>query len=351
MDIMKMATGAVTPVIAAKVAGALGLPEGVVRKAMAVGIPVILASLLKRGSTAGGTEAISATLGGLENNPLDGMSGALGDASQVSAAAQSGSDMLASLMGAGWSNSLVKTLAGYAGIDEKAAGPMLGLAGSAALGGLKTAANEQDLDTAGVMRMLGSQKDQINAAIPSDLGRMLSSAGVLPRAADLKIARPAVAPAKARSGNKLKWASGLVALAVLAWLGSQFFGGGTDPVTTAAIENPAVADASVAGGANIGETVQGVFTTLTSTLGSVTDVASANAAVASLTGADTTLAGLEATVGGLSGEGRTALATLIGAGLPALTATADRLLADSAIGPILKPALDSIMTRLASYAG
>jgi hypothetical protein len=90
---MKMAAGAVTPVMAAKVAGALGLPEGVVRKAMAVGVPVILASLLKRGSTAGGTEAIAATLGGLGKNPLDGMSGA-GDASQVSAAAQSGSDML-----------------------------------------------------------------------------------------------------------------------------------------------------------------------------------------------------------------------------------------------------------------
>jgi hypothetical protein len=84
-------------------------------------------------------------------------------------------------MGTGTSTSLAKTLAGHAGIDEKAAGPMLGLAGSAALGGLKTAAGEQGLDAAGVMRLLGSQKDQINAAIPSDLGRMLSVAGILPR--------------------------------------------------------------------------------------------------------------------------------------------------------------------------
>jgi OmpA-OmpF porin, OOP family len=193
---MKMAAGAVTPVMAAKVAGALGLPEGVVRKAMAVGVPVILASLLKRGSTAGGTEAIAATLGGLGKNPLDGMSGAVGDASQVSAAAQSGSDMLASLMGTGTSTSLAKTLAGYAGIDEKAAGPMLGLAGSAALGGLKTAAGEQGLDAAGVMRLLGSQKEQINAAIPSDLGRMLSVAGILPQAEDTRSTVRAATPVK-----------------------------------------------------------------------------------------------------------------------------------------------------------
>jgi hypothetical protein len=349
---MKMAAGAVTPVMAAKVAGALGLPEGVVRKAMAVGVPVILASLLKRGSTAGGTEAIAATLGGLGKNPLDGMSGAVGDASQVAAAAQSGSDMLASLMGTGTCTSLAKTLAEYAGIDEKAAGPMLGLAGSAALGGLKTTAGEQGLDAAGVMRLLGSQKDQINAAIPSDLGRMLSVAGILPQAADVKnTVRAATPAAPAPSGGKLKWVIGLVALAAVGWLGSQFLGGKPSPVTTATTEAPAAANPLVVDGVNIGESVQSVFTTLTSTLGSVTDVATADAAVKSLTDADATLGGLEAAIGGLSGEGKTALSTLIGGALPAIKTTVDGLLGDSAIAPILKPVLDSIMSRLTSYAG
>jgi hypothetical protein len=51
------------------------------------------------------------------------------------------------------------------------------------------------------------------------------------------------------------------------------------------------------------------LTTLTSTLGSVTDGATADAAVKSLTDADATLGGLEAAIGGLSGDGRTALDT------------------------------------------
>jgi hypothetical protein len=350
---MKMVAGTVTPVVAAKVAGAFGLPEGAVRKAMAVGIPVILAALLKRGSTAGGMDAIAATLGGLGKNPLDAMGGPVGDAAQVSAAAESGSAMLGSLMGAGASGSLVKALAGYAGIDEKAAGPVLGLAGSAALGGLKTAADDQGLDAAGVMRLLGAQKDQINAAIPSDLGRMLGSAGVLPPAAPVKSAAPvATRVAPAPSGGKVKWAvGGLAALAALAWLGSQYFGGTTAPVTTAAIEAPAVADALVVEGLNVGESIQGVFTTLTTTLGSVTDGATAEAAAKSLTDVDATLGGLEAAIGGLSGDGKSALATLLGAGLPAIRTTVDGLLADSAIAPILKPVLDSIMSRLTSYAG
>ncbi len=353
MDILKMVAGAVTPVVAAKVAGALGVPEGVVRKVMAVGIPVILASVLRRGSTAGGTEAIGAALGSLGKNPLGRLREAAGDdASEVSAAARAGSDMLGSLMGDGTSKRLAKTLAGYVGIDEKAAGPMLGLAGSAALGGLRSAADEQGLDTAKIMSLLGSQKDQIEAAIPSDLGRMLSAAGIFPQPADVKSATRAATPAApAPSGGKLKWVAGIAAVALLAWLGNQFFGSKPAPVSTAATEAPAAANPLVVDGVDIGESVQGVLTTLTSALGSVTDAASADAAMVSLTDADTKLAGLETAVGRLPGEGKTALVTLIGGALPTLRTTADGLLADSAIGPILKPVMDSILGRLTSYAG
>lgn len=346
-----MATGAVTPVMAAKLAGALGVPEGVVRKAMAVGVPVVLGSLLKRGSAAGGTEAIGAALGNLGDNPLEGLRRAAGgDAADISAAAQGGSDMLGALLGAGTAGSLAKTLAAHVGIDEKAAAPMLGLAGATALGGLKTAADEQGLTTAGVMRLLGSQKDQIAAALPGDLGGMLD---IAPQTANVaaapRAAAPAV-PAAAPGGGRLKWVAGLGGLAVAALLGSQFLGGKPDPAATVADQASAAASALVVDGVDIGASVQGVLATLTSTLGSVTDAASADAALTALSGADTTLAGLEATIGGLSGEGRSALAGLIGGALPALETSADALLADTALGPILKPVLESVMGRLASYA-
>ncbi len=42
-----MLAGAATPAVSAKVAGALGLPEAAVRKAMTAGLPVIVATLLK----------------------------------------------------------------------------------------------------------------------------------------------------------------------------------------------------------------------------------------------------------------------------------------------------------------
>ena len=350
-----MVAGSVTPMMAAKVASTLGLPEALVRKVMTMAMPVILATLMKRGSTAGGMDAIGSALGGMGKNPLDGLGKALGgDASQVSAAAQSGSDMLGSLLGVGASGGLAKTLASFAGVEEKAAGPLLGLAGTAALGGLKTAADQQGLDTAGVMRLLGSQKDQIEKAIPADLGRMLSTQGLLPQAADMaSAARAAIpsTPAAPTSSGWAKWVIGAVAVAVLGWLASQFLGGKPAPVATAVPAATTAANPLIVDGVNIGDQLQGILTNLTGTLAGVKDAASATAAVSALTDADTALGGLQAAVGALTGEGKTAFQTLIGAALPALKATIDGLLGDSAIGPIVKPALDGILAKLTTYGG
>jgi hypothetical protein len=354
MDIMKMVSGAVTPMIAGKLAGTLGVPESAVRKIMTLGVPVILASLLRKGSTAGGVDAIGAALGGLGKGQLDGLGkAALGDASQLTTAAQGGSDMLGSLLGVGAAGGLAKTLAGYAGVDEKAATPLLGLAGSAALGGLKTAADDQGLDAAGVMRLLDTQRDQINAAIPADLGRLLSSSGLLPQAADVASAtRAAASPTTTptASGGMMKWIIGLGALVVAGWLASQFFGGNAVPevpvasVTDAA--NPLMVD-----GVDIGESVQGILTNLTGTLAGVTNAETASAAVTALTDADTALGGIQTAASALGGEGSTALQGLIGTALPALRTTIDGLLADSAIGPVIKPVIDSILAKLTTLGG
>jgi hypothetical protein len=321
MDIMNMVTGAVTPVIAAKVAKTLGLPDGAVRKLVGLGVPVILASLLRKSSTAGGINSIGAALSSVGSGQLDGLANAAeGDTAQLSKTAQGGSDLLGSLLGVGAAGGLAKTLADYAGIDEKAAGPLFGLAGSATLGGLKTVADKQGLDAAGVMRLLGSQKDQIEAAIPSDLGRLLSVSGILPQAADVaKAAKASIPDATPPSGGLMKWVLGLVLLSALAWVASQFFGSKPAPEATqapAAAEAPAAAaDPLVIDGVNIGESIQGILTNLTGTLAGITDAETAAAAVTGLTDADTALGGLQTAVGALSGEGKTALQGLIHAAL------------------------------------
>jgi hypothetical protein len=206
-------------------------------------------------------DAISVALGGLGKNPLDGLTAALGGTtSQVSTAAQGGSDKLGSLIGVGAADGLTKTLASCAGINERAAGPLMGIVGSTALGGLKSAADKEGLDAAEVMRLLASQKGQIEKAVPSDLGRMLSTAGILLQAAEVaSAARVAIPPAQpAPSGGWMKWALGAVEPTVLALLGSQLFGRAPKPaVTEAPALAPAAADELVVDGVNIGEAIQG----------------------------------------------------------------------------------------------
>jgi hypothetical protein len=359
MDIMQMVTGSVTPLVASRIASAFGVPEAAVRKVMMAGVPVVLASLLKRGATAGGADAIGAALNGLGGNPLDdlGRAGGGGEPAQVTAAAHSGSDMLGSLFGVGTASGMTKALASFGGVDEKAAAPLMGLVGSTALGSLKATAVDQGLDTAGVLKLLEAQKAQINAAIPADLSRQLGAAGILPAAtAAVTQARKVVpeVPGMAGMAPWMKWAIGAVALLLLVWLASLFFGGGSAPVTTETAAPPAAtaaADALVVDGVNIGERVQGILTGLTETLAGVTDGATATAAVGALTEADTALGGLESAVGALSGEGKTALAALINGALPALRTTIDGLLANSAVAPIVKPALDGILAKLTAYVG
>jgi hypothetical protein len=160
----------------------------------------------------------------------------------------------------------------------------------------------------------------------------------------------------------MKWIIGALALAALAWLAATLFRGereevvtevpATETVTETVTETTtAVADPLIVDGVNIGESIQGILTNITGTLAGVTDVDTATAAVQALTDADNALGGLGTAVGALTGEGKSALQALIGGALPSLRTTIDGLLADTGIGPILKPALDGILAKLTSFGG
>jgi hypothetical protein len=393
MNIMNMLTGFVTPVIASKVAGALGVPEGMARKVISVAMPLLLGAILKRSTSPGGTEALGSALGSVGSKPLESLGSLIGgEPSQLQGAASSGSDMLGSLLGGGTTGTIVSKLASYAGIDASKAGPLLGLAGSMALGGLKKTADEQGLDAAGVVKLLESQKSEIAGALPADFVGKLEGTDILgPQFLSAARRTPAAAPAAApraappppppaRKSGMSRWIIGLIVLALLAWLLSRLMGGGPEE-TPVAVEPPAepaaeapAAEAPAAepapeaeapatdtaaapanplevGGVDLGSTVQGTIDKIIGTLGGVTDVASAEAALPALTEADASLAEVQTAAASLPAEGTTALQALVSGVLPALQSTIDGLLADSAMGPILKPVADGILAKLTALAG
>jgi hypothetical protein len=230
MNLMKIATGALTPVLASKLAGTLGLPEGLVRKGLAVALPVVLAAVLKRGGTPDGAQAISAAMNSMPRDPLSTLGQMLGGSpDDARSLGRTGNDVLASILGQGQSASLAEKLAGYVGGNKDAVSTLLGVAGAGALGSMRNAADDQGLDVAGVMKLLSSQKDEIAAAIPTDFARNLGGMGLLP--SDIQSAATSMASRavpEPKGGGWFKWAIAAAVIALAVWLLPQFFGGGGD---------------------------------------------------------------------------------------------------------------------------
>ena len=104
------------------------------------------------------------------------------------------------------------------------------------------------------------------------------------------------------------------------------------------------------GGVDIGAQVTETLDTLRGTFSGITDASTAQAALPDLTAARDTLSGLETQINALPAEGKSALQSLVASALPAIEASANGLLANSAVAGVVKPVVDDIIARLKAYA-
>lgn len=346
MNMMKMATGALTPVIANKLAGALGVPEGIVRKVLSVGLPVLLAAFMKRGASPEGQQALKSAMDQMPENPLSALGDMLGgDADSVRSVSKDGASMLGSILGGSSSSSLVDTLARYVGGNKETVAGLLGVAGAGALGTMKSTARDKGLDTAGILKLMASQKDEIAAAIPADLAGSLGGTGLVPtdilsaaKATKSVSASTAAATATKRSGGLTKWILAAAAVLFLIWLVPQFLGGGNDASD--------VATSTTLDGVDLGASLTSTLGSLSETLSGVTDAGTAQSALDALTSAQASLSDLQSTVGSLGAEGQAAISALVGDALPNLGTLMTGLLGNSDIAAVLKPVLDGILSTL-----
>ena len=89
---------------------------------------------------------------------------------------------LSGLLGSGAMGTLAQSVAKFAGVGESSGKSILGVLGPVILGVLGQQQRLGGLDANGLASLLGSQKDQIAASIPSGLTDMLTSAGLFDRA-------------------------------------------------------------------------------------------------------------------------------------------------------------------------
>jgi hypothetical protein len=365
-----------TPDMIAKIASALGLDRSVAQKAIGGAVPALLASLADVASSPNGARQLSSTLAQQQPGSLDGLKNLIGGSGQ-NALAESGLNMLSGLFGAGALDAMAQSIGKFAGVDASSGKSIVAMLGPVVLGALGQQQRSAGLDASGLASLLGSQKEQIAAAIPSGLADQLSAAGLIDSAAGTlrsgtaaasaagsRIASPsertvagasraAYAATSSASSRWPYWLAALVVLGGLAWYVIERQAGETvaelpRPATT----QPATGTVGVApsnltiGGVNLANQVNSSIGTLRSVLPTITDAASAQAALPKLREATTQLNEVGDLAAKLSPEGKSALAKLIVAATPTINQMCDKVLATPGVGDIAKPAIDQLRGKL-----
>lgn len=365
-----------TPDMIAKIASALGLDRSVAQKAIGGAVPALLAGLADVASTPNGARQLSSTLAQQQSGSLDSLKSLIGGSGQ-NTLAETGSSMLSGLFGGGTLDAIAQSIGKFAGVDGGSIKSLLGVLGPVVLGALGQQQRSGGLDASGLASLLGSQKDQIAAAIPSGLADQLGAAGLIDTvagnlrsgtaaasAAGSRIAgasestvagasRAAYAATSAASSQWPYWLAALVVVAGLAWFASGRQTGETvADLPRPAATQPATGTVGMApsdltiGGVNLANQVNSSVGTLRSVLPTITDAASAQAALPKLREATTKLNEVSNLATKLTPEGKSALAKLIAAATPTINQMCDKVLATPGVGDIAKPAIDELRGKL-----
>lgn len=376
INLTSVVTQFLTPEVIAQIASFLGIDRNVAQKATGATIPTILAGLSDLVGTPAGTNQLTKALSQQQvGSPMDMLrnSGAQG-------LAQTGSSMLSGLFGGRTMDAMGQAIGRFAGTGESGGKSLLALVGPLVLGALGQHQRDSGLDANGLASLLRSQKDQITSAIPSGLADQLGAAGLIDKAeAGVRNATAAASAAGSRISNTSGWANTgttrpayatanrsqqwpywLAALAVVAGLG--WYGLQRPMERTTVADNPPPArPAATTGtvgmapsdlnvdGVNLANQTDSAIGKLKAALPTVTDDASAQAALPKINDAVSQLDGVKGLAAKLSPDGRSTLAKLIAAAMPAINQLSDKALAAPG-GSALKPAIDNLHAKLDALA-
>ena len=312
------------------------------------------------------------------------------------------SSHLTSLLGTTTTSAISKAVAKYAGLGNGESQTILGMLGSAVMAVLGQQQRANNLDATAMADLLASQSDNISRAMPAGLAKYLGGAGLLEGIAkgDEHRAPPAypyaeapkyAAPAMKSSATQWGWLLPVLALGVLLGLWQLFSRsderradvspsapGATDTSRTAAA-GPEAKDTPATSGASTGETglepVQGTnfqvldslrgirvgsvdlgqqstsaVNALRSSLATITDEATAEAALPPLKRSADEFDGISGLASELSLDNRDALAKAIAAVRPTLDQLCEKALLVPGASAIIKPTIDDIRAKLDSLA-
>jgi hypothetical protein len=350
-----------TPDMIGRIATALGFDRTKVQSAVDAAVPGLLAAFSDVTTQPGGAQKLA--------DSARQQVGSLGNFASVLAAGgqasllEKGSQMLSSLVGGQNQNALGDAISKFTGLGQNASGSLLGMLAPIVMGAIgQHQGATGGLDASSIARLFASQKNNIAAALPSGFANLLSGTGVLNSLGDAArtattagsdAARTAASTARtfdqagqraanaAASSNWLYWLLPIAAAAVLL----LYFAARPNDQTAPQGMNQAAQTVAV-GGADIGKQLTNNISNVRTTLNSVTDVATAQAALPKLQEAAAQIEKTGGQAAQLSADERKQIAGLVNPLMPALNQVCDRVLAIPGVAQVLKPSVDSLKAKL-----
>ena len=361
-----------TPDIISKIAGYFGLDRYSTQKAIGASVPAMLAGLVGLASKPEGAKQLSNVLSQQPSGPLDNLR-SLTSGTEQRTVAENGAGLLSSLFGGSVFNTVAGAVGKYAGVGEGTSKSLLGMLAPLVLGSVAQQQRQSGLDANGLSSFLGSQKDNIVAAMPSGFGNMLSGTGIMDSLGDAwrgtSAAASAAAGRFASSANEatadvrraaqyaardttrpasssgwLPWALGLLVLAGLAWwLTSQ-------PTRVAEQPTATTTQNLTVGGVNVSGQITSAINSMKSAIQGITDSATAQAALPRLQQAAAQLDNVSGLAVQLPSAGRNALATRVASEMPALDRDFNAVMARPEIAAVVGPEINGLRTKLNALA-
>jgi hypothetical protein len=342
------------PVIVGRIASSLGLNETATQKAIVAAVPALLAALISYVSKPQGATKLSNVLKKQEPGVLSNLANAIGGSGQKALIDQ-GSSVLTSLLGGKILSGLGSAVGQYAGIGESGSKSLMGLLGPMVLGVLGHEQRDRGLDASGLADLLTSQKDTIQAALPSGFPKYLSQAGILDEVTSA--ATMAVSRTERSTSSSWTWWLWVLALIVIAFVAWRLF---STPHQIAEAPSPQVEapytsmlqklKGTKVGDVDIGEVATSAVNNVQSSLLDVKDEATAQAALPKLNEAAAQFDQLTGLLDQMSPETRKAVAETFAAIRPTLDQLFEKALAIPGVGAVIRPAVAAIRAKLDTLA-
>jgi hypothetical protein len=352
-----------------QLSSAVGIDRATTQKAVGGAVPALLAGLVGVASRPDGGDRLSSLIGQLGNlGSADAVRQMSPDSRQT--LTEQGSALLSSLFGGQGMDSLIGSVARYAGLDQGLAGKLLGFITPLVLGLLGRHAQASGAGMGGLAGMLLGQKDAIAGALPPALANRLQGSGLLSGIADRLGQGAATTTAAAKSsaaaigqgvgattsaaGGVPRWlyglAAALIAAIVLYWLWGT---GGVQDAGRRAAETPTQTEGSgtsaAVGRSDLGPQLTSAFDTTRNLLQQVTDPESAKKALPQL---DDMVAQLDklTSAAAQAPDQKKAMVEMAAKALPGIQELINKALAKPGVAEVLKPTLDAFKSKLAALA-